>query len=193
MADGITFLRNFFRQPGTVGAIAPSGQVLAKLMVQSVDWTAAKVVLEYGPGTGVFTEQIAKTRSPGTQVIAIEQSPELAQLTRSRVPEIEVVQDSVANVEAICRQRGIERVDAVLCGLPWASFPESLQQSCFDAMLRVLAPGGVFATFAYWQGLLLPAGQRFRRRLMTTFDSVHYSPTAFRNLPPAFVYRCRKN
>ncbi len=143
MADGITFLRNFFRQPGAVGAIAPSGQVLAKLMVQSVDWNAAKVVLEYGPGTGVFTEQIAKSRMPHTQVIAIEQSPELAKLTQSRVPEIEVVQDSVANVETICQQRGIERVDAVLCGLPWASFPESLQQSCFDAMLRVWLPGRI--------------------------------------------------
>lgn len=193
MADGLTFLRNFFRQPGTVGAIAPSGKVLARLMVESVDWNAAKVVLEYGPGTGVFTEQIAKSRRPATRVIAIEQSPELAKLTQTRVPGIEVVQDSVANVEAICQQRGVERVDAVLCGLPWASFPESLQQSCFDAMLRVLAPGGVFATFAYWQGLLLPAGQRFRRRLFATFDTVQYSPTAFRNLPPAFVYRCRKN
>ncbi len=159
-------------------------------MVESVDWSRAQVVLEYGPGTGVFTEQIAKTRLPGTRVIAIEQSPELAAVTRARVPGVEVVEDSVANVESICRERGIQSVDAVLCGLPWASFPESLQQSCFDAMLRVLAPGGVFATFAYWQGLLLPAGLRFRRRLFSTFDTVRHSPTAFRNLPPAFVYRC---
>jgi phospholipid N-methyltransferase len=54
----------------------------------------------------------------------------------------------------------------------------------------VLAPGGQFATFAYWQGMLLPAAWRFSRRLHRTFSSVQRSRTVWRNLPPAFVYRC---
>jgi phospholipid N-methyltransferase len=84
----------------------------------------------------------------------------------------------------------MSHVDAVICGLPWASFPESLQQEIMEAMLQVLRPGGQFATFAYWQGLMLPAGLRFARRLRATFSTVERSPTAWRNLPPAFVYRC---
>ena len=53
-------------------------------------------------------------------------------------------------------------------------------------------PGGQFATFAYLQGLLLPAGQRFKDKLAQSFSKVEKSPTVWRNLPPAFVYRCTK-
>ena len=86
----------------------------------------------------------------------------------------------------------MDQIDAVLCGLPWASFPESLQREIMEAMLSMLAPGGKFATFAYWQGVILPAGMRFSRLLSETFSSVERSPTVWRNLPPAFVYRCTR-
>jgi phosphatidylethanolamine/phosphatidyl-N-methylethanolamine N-methyltransferase len=192
MSDSIAFIRNFLRQPGTIGAIAPSSLALAKMMVQSVDWDATNTVIEYGPGTGVFTEQIHACMRPGTNFFAIEQSPDLAARTRARVPGVKVHEGSVADVVEICRREAVPQVDAILCGLPWASFPESLQQSCFDSMLEVLKPGGTFATFAYWQGLLLPAGLRFRSRLKKTFVEVKHSPTVFMNLPPAFVYRCKR-
>jgi phosphatidylethanolamine/phosphatidyl-N-methylethanolamine N-methyltransferase len=192
MSDTLAFIRNFLRQPSTIGAIAPSSSGLAQMMVDSVDWASTKSVIEYGPGTGVFTEKIAGTMKPGTKFFAIEQSPDLAALTRARVPGVTVYEDSVANVVELCQRESMEQVDAVLCGLPWASFPESLQVQCFDAMLQVLKPGGTFATFAYWQGLLLPAGLRFRSMLQRRFGEVKHSRTVFRNLPPAFVYRCKR-
>ncbi len=191
MSDALTFLRTFISQPVKVGAIAPSSRYLAEQMVLSVDWSTARAIVEYGPGTGVFTQRISECLQPDAQFFAIEQSAELAQRTRNRCPGVQVHCDSVANVESLCRQEGIEQVDAILCGLPWAAFPESLQRECFDAMLRVLKPGGQFATFAYWQGVVLPAGQRFSKRLRSTFSEVKRSPTVWRNLPPAFVYRCR--
>jgi phosphatidylethanolamine/phosphatidyl-N-methylethanolamine N-methyltransferase len=191
MSDAFTFLRTFISQPIKVGAIAPSSRGLAEQMVLSVDWSHAHAVLEYGPGTGVFTERIKQCLTPEAKFFAIEQSAELAQRTRDRCPGTIVHCDSVANVESLCEREGITQVDAILCGLPWAAFPESLQRECFDAMLRVLKPGGQFATFAYWQGVVLPAGRRFSQRLRSTFSEVHRSPTVWRNLPPAFVYRCR--
>lgn len=191
MSDALTFLRSFARQPVKVGAIAPSSRGLAEMMVQSVDWQAAHAVIEYGSGTGVFTRRIGECLRPGAKFFAVEQSAELAEKTRARCPGTTVYQDSVTNIVAICQGEGVQQVDAILCGLPWAAFPEALQRECFDAMLRVLRPGGTFATFAYWQGVALPAGQRFARRLKATFSEVRRSPTVWRNLPPAFVYRCR--
>ena len=69
--------------------------------------------------------------------------------------------------------------------------PESLQREILNAVLSNLAPGGYFVTFAYLQGLMLPAGMRFRRLLSETFGEVRTSSVVWRNLPPAFVYRCR--
>ncbi|SRR6056297_536620 len=190
MSDSLTFLKNFLAAPTQVGAIAPSSPALVRIMTEWIDWPTAANVVEYGPGTGVFTEAILERLHPGARFFAIERSAELAEKTRRRCPRAVVVEDSAANVVGLCREQGIESVDAILCGLPWASFGDSLQSEIMDAMFQVLRPGGQFATFAYWQGVPLPAGRRFAARLKTNFKSMHRSETAWRNLPPAFVYRC---
>jgi phospholipid N-methyltransferase len=187
-----TFLKNFARNPTAVGAIAPSSQGLVDTMVDWFDWDHARNVVEFGPGTGVFTEGIQKRLHADAKFFAIERSSELAGVTRRRCPGTIVHEDSAAEVGRLCQDAGMSQVDAIICGLPWASFPESLQTSILEATLQVLRPGGQFATFAYWQGVILPAGLRFSRRLKTSFSSVHRSPTVWRNLPPAFVYRCTK-
>lgn len=192
MSDHWTFLKTFLRHPGQVGAIAPSSPGLVSAMTDSFDWDRARNVAEYGPGTGVFTEAIVRRLHPEAKFFAVERSPEFAEATRRRCPGVRVYEDSVTNVAELCRREGMEHLDAVVCGLPWAAFPPTLQQQIMDAMFEVLRPGGQFATFAYWQGVVLPAGIRFRRRLGEAFANVERSRTVWRNLPPAFVYRCRR-
>jgi phospholipid N-methyltransferase len=83
-------------------------------------------------------------------------------------------------------------VDCILSGLPWAAFPEQLQDRLLEEACKNLAPQGFFVTFAYLQGLLLPAGRRFARKIRGRFTHVEKSPVVWRNLPPAFVYRCQR-
>lgn len=190
MSDKKHFLRAFLKNSSQVGAIAPSSPQLASLMVDWLDWDSLECVVEYGPGTGVFTEAIAARLPENVNFFAIERDPTLAKIAGERCPDVDVREDCVTRVADICREAGIEKVDAVICGLPWASFSSDLQNECLSAMFEVLPPGGQFATFAYWQGLALPAGQRFRRYLRENFTTVNQSKTAWQNLPPAFVYRC---
>ena len=192
MAHGFKFLWQFLRHPGKVGAVWPSSKRLARAMMDSIDWSEAKTVLEYGPGTGIFTEHILQSKKPETRFLAIELNPQLASVLKEKVQGVEIVVDSVANVVTICKERDIEQVDGIICGLPWASFPESLQREILDAMFLVLKPGGQFATFAYRQGVWLPAGRRFRQMLDDRFSKVEKSKTVWRNMPPAFVYRCTR-
>lgn len=184
------FFRAFLRNAGQVGAVAPSSPELARLMVDWIDWEGVTAAVEFGPGTGVFTEEISRRLPTKADFFAVERDPDLAATTRERLPDVEIVESCVSEVPTLCRERGIDRVDVVLSGLPWAAFPSELQDRLLDAMFEVLPPGGRFATFAYWQGMALPAAQRFRRTLQERFATVERSPTAWRNLPPAFVYRC---
>ncbi len=160
-------------------------------MTSWIEWPQCPRVVEFGPGTGVFTEAVLQCLPPGGRLIAIERDPVLAEQTRRRCPAATIVQDSAENVGKVLSDNNLTAIDAVICGLPWASFPDSLQTSILAAITTVLRPGGYFATFAYWQGLALPAGRRFGQRLHATFPEVRRSGTAWRNLPPAFVYRCR--
>lgn len=186
------FLRNYVFKPNQVGAVTPSSRYLCRMIVDGFDWKTIQYVVEYGPGTGAATPMIMQAVKPGAKFFAVERNPEFCEILRRKFPDLDLVEDSASNIQTLCQQRGIPHLDAVVSGLPWASFPESLQVEILDAMMQVLRPGGQFATFAYWQGLLLPAAKRFRKQLDKYFSKVEMSPTVWRNLPPAFVYRCVK-
>ena len=186
------FFGEFLLHPTKTGAIAPSSQHLARTMVEWVDLPKAKMVLEYGPGTGVFTKRILERMPADARFVAIELNSKLAEIFHQRHPELTLVEDSVANVGAICQRLGLGKVDCIVCGLPWASFPESLQTRILDQMMAVMSPQGQFVTFAYLQGLLLPPGRRFAALLPKYFTQVSKSRIVWLNLPPAFVYQCRR-
>ena len=192
MAEGRTrlFVRQLLTRPGSSGAIFPSSGVLAECMIRCAELRTDSVVAEYGPGTGVFTEHIVKALAPSQIFFAIEVNENFAAALRERFPGLHLYLECASRVEDCCHREGVDRVDRVISGLPWAIFPDDLQERILDAMIRVMPPGGVFVTFAYLQGLMLPAGRRFRRNLKRRFSNVETSDVIWLNLPPAVVYRC---
>jgi phosphatidylethanolamine/phosphatidyl-N-methylethanolamine N-methyltransferase len=185
------FLKEFLRSPSTTGAIAPSSAALADRMVEWIDWSATNAVAELGVGTGAFTAAILQRMTKSCRYIAVESNPNMCRIFSRRFPELTIYGDSVANLEAICRNERVEALDSILCGLPWASFSSRSQLDFMDAIVKCLRKGGTFATFAYLQGLLLPGGAHLGRMLSQRFREARRSEVVWRNLPPAFVYRCR--
>jgi phosphatidylethanolamine/phosphatidyl-N-methylethanolamine N-methyltransferase len=161
-------------------------------MMEGVDLANAGAVLEYGPGTGAFTHQILRRLGSECRYLAIELNPAMARVWRSRHPGARLYRDSVANVAQICDTEGIDGVDIIFSGLPWASFDDRLQERILKATMSVLRPGGQFITFGYQVGTMLPKGRRFYRRLPRYFSEVERSDYVWLNLPPAFVVRCTK-
>ncbi len=188
----IVFMRQFVRHPGQTGAVAPSSAGLADLITDSAGLADASVVIEWGPGTGVFTEKILRKKRHDALFFALEMNQDFVAATQSRCPGVTVYHDSAANTRRYLEQHGRTHCDCVLCGLPWASFDEPLQDTLLDTLIAILRPGGRFLTFAYLQGLLLPAGQRFRGKLRSRFAHVTTTRTVWANLPPAFVYVASK-
>lgn len=186
------FFSEFIANPSAVGAVASSSRSLRRRMLEWIEWENANVVIEYGPGTGVFTEHILACMRPGAKFIAIEINPVFTQMLRQRFPALRVYLDSVAHVQDICKKEGVDQVDAIISGLPWALIAEKNQNSYLDATLEVLSLRGQFVTFAYLTGLLLPEAQRFKAKLHQRFSGVQKSRVSWLNLPPAFVYRCRR-
>jgi phospholipid N-methyltransferase len=110
----------------------------------------------------------------------------------ARFPGLLFVNRGAEDIEAILAELGIDSVDAIICGLPWASLPIAAQNRIMTGIGKVLRPGGVFVTFAYLQGLILPAARALRRRLGAGFATVETTKVIWRNLPPAFAYVCRR-
>ncbi|MEE2821655.1 MAG: methyltransferase domain-containing protein [Acidobacteriota bacterium] len=187
----IQFVKEFIRHPSTMWSIAESSKDLAELITDRADLSHASVVVEFGSGTGVFTEMILKKISVDATVIALEINPVFVEETRRRCSQATVFQDSAVNTAQYLRSVGVEKCDRIISGLPWSCFSHPLQDQLLDTIIDVLAPGGRFLTFAYIQGLLLPSGRRFRRCLSSRFKEIEETHIVWKNMPPAFVY-CAK-
>ena len=192
MADpAVKFLKEFVSNPQEIGAIVPSSPALVKEIVNGIDWSKVKVLVEYGPGLGAITKGLLK-KVEGRDFFVIELNETYADAFAEKFPDVTLYRNSVANIVKICEEHGVEAIDCVVSGLPWTNFSDELQDELLDAMMEALALNGQFATFAYMHGLALPSARRFAEKLNERFGSVERSNVVWRNAPPAIVYRCRR-
>lgn len=192
LAEHIAFLQSFLREPGKVGALNPSSPVLARAMVSSCPLESAATVIELGPGTGAFTGMIRERIRPQATFIALELDPEHVRGLRRKFPGLHVYHDSAERLIDYLTLHRKKHADCIVSGLPWAILPPALQARLMDSIQEALAPRGVFATFGYAHARWLPKARRFREDLGARFPKVETSSVVWRNIPPAFVYRCSK-
>lgn len=184
-----TFLREVLLANRSTGAIGPSSRKLAEAITELAELSGNKVLVEYGPGTGVFTEVILQRKDPDAILLALEVNERFVESTQRRCPEANVVHDGAQNAVNHLREMGHEQCDLIISGLPWTRFGEALQDEILNATYEVLRPGGRFLTFGYSFSPLLPAGKRFfKGKLNDKFDHVRRSKTIWKNLPPCSVY-----
>ncbi len=187
-----TLFWKFLKNPRQVGACCASSPALCREITSAIGVENADLIAELGPGTGVITEEICAKLKPGAKVAAVELDEALAKGIERRFQNVTVFRGCASQLDTMLNSRALPKADVVISGLPFAIFPEELQDKILQGIIRSLVPGGTFATFAYLQGVILPAGVRFRKKLEHTFPEVTTSQIVWNNMPPAFVYRCRK-
>ncbi|MCF7790970.1 MAG: methyltransferase domain-containing protein [Victivallales bacterium] len=192
--SGIKFFKNFIKNPGKVGAVWPTGHSLANEIIGNLYNSSNLKIAEIGPGTGAVTKYIySKNIHKENNFLAVEINNEFYDHLKEQFPRLKIYNDCATNLPKILKEdENIAELDAVISGLPWASFPEELQVSLLDAIIECLKPKGTFNTFAYLQGLVLPAGKKFRKLLDNYFAEIKTSRIVWNNVPPAIVYMCKK-
>jgi phospholipid N-methyltransferase len=172
----LRFLQRFFLHPKTIGAIAPTSKWTAHLMAEPISPSAS--ILEIGAGTGALTREILKRIDHSEQLTLVEIDPELAEILHQNFPFLKV------NVEDV--ERSLQRkisYDAVVSGIPFASMDKQKRLRIFKLIQRQLNPNGLFIAFQY--------SLYTKRELESIFSKVDIRFSLL-NLPPAFIYVCRK-
>ncbi|MBI2435127.1 MAG: methyltransferase domain-containing protein [Candidatus Hydrogenedentes bacterium] len=189
----LTFMKEVILANRSTGALAPSSKALAEMVTNSADVANARVIVEFGPGTGVFTKVIERKMRPDALFIALEVNPEFVKATRKSCRKVHVYHDGAQNTRKYLQQHGVEHCDTIISGLPWSRFSDELQDEILDATFDVLRPGGKFITFAYSASPLLPSGKKFfKGKLQRKFKRVTRSKQIWKNFPPSVVYVCQK-
>jgi phosphatidylethanolamine/phosphatidyl-N-methylethanolamine N-methyltransferase len=179
--DALQFLGQCATRLRTTGALAPSGRHLARAMVNAIgSIQPGHVIVELGPGTGVFTREL-RHRFPGHPVVAIEFNELFAKRLRERMPEVQVIQGCASETVAHLSGLGYARpqVGAVISGLPLLSLPRELSTNIFAAIAGILEPGRRYVQFTY--------SKRLWRRFQP--PGFRFDPTrqVWLNVPPAVV------
>ena len=186
--DHLHLLRAWLRDPRSVGALAPSGPALARLMTAHVD-QAHGPVIELGPGTGVFTRALLERGLPGHRLVLVETDPVLAGALAQRHPQARVLRMDAAGLGRSSSLFGDERASAVISGLPLLSIPADKVAAIVEGVFeRQLQPGGALYQFTYGPRCPLPRALRQRLGL----EAARIGGT-WLNLPPAWVWRIRRN
>lgn len=192
MSETRLHIKNALFHPMKTASLLPSSERLCDLIVKEAKVSSARVIVEFGPGTGAITEKIVKKTDPETTLVAMEINPDFAERTKKKFPRAFVFNRCAGDSRQCLESLEIAGCDRVVSGLPWAAFSDSLQKKILAAAESVLNPGGIFVSFAYAPIHMLPSGRRFRRNLETVFAKVEKTEILWGNLPPAFVYRACK-
>lgn len=180
-----SFIYQFITNPRRVGAIWPSSNFLGNKMVEGINFQDAKYIVEFGPGTGAFTEKILERRRSNTTIVLIESNKEFYQLLKEKYNGKEnliIINGSAEHVQHYLKDYRIPYVDYIISGLPFASLPPHVSKKILSNTLRVLKSGGEFVTFQYSK-VKLPL-------LKAYFPSIKVK-REYKNIPPAYIINCK--
>ena len=184
MAKKGSFLKTFLKDR-QVGAMSPSSRFLTEKMVENIDFKNAKVIIELGPGTGVFTHALIDKMLPDAKLMVFELNDEFfkeltKQITDSRV---QLIHDSAEKIDEYLKNAGYHEADVIVSSLPLAMFSQELRKNILNASKSALKPNGKYIQFQY--------SLQSKKKLQKTFNQVAISFTPL-NFPPAFIYTCTK-
>ncbi|HVY56070.1 MAG TPA: methyltransferase domain-containing protein [Thermodesulfobacteriota bacterium] len=188
----LKFFTQFIINPARTGAVLPSGDKLCEYMTDLAGLDGVSTVIELGSGTGVITEKIMRKKAENTTFFALEINPAFVEATKTKCPDAVVYQSSAENVMKHLEMHGESGCDRIISSLPWSTFNGETQQLILDSIYDVLKPGGIFLTYAYVLGVVAPSAWRFKKKIYAKFDKVETSRIVWNNIPPAFIYICKK-
>ncbi|NPC91360.1 methyltransferase [Bacillus sp. WMMC1349] len=180
----LKFLFQYIVHPRTIGAVLPSSRFLGDKMMETINFQKAKYIVEYGPGTGVFTKKLLEKRNPKTILLLVENNKEFYLLLKAKFKEeknVFILYGSAENIDQYLKEYCIPYADYIVSGLPFASLPKSVSAQILLNTTKVLKKDGQFITFQY---------TKYKKTLIDQFFTKIDIKKELRNLPPAYVFSC---
>jgi phosphatidylethanolamine/phosphatidyl-N-methylethanolamine N-methyltransferase len=182
--DEVRFIRSWIERPLTVGAVTPSGKLLARTMARYVDPNSTGPVVELGPGTGPVTEALVEAGVAPSRLVLVEFNQSFCRILRTRYPEATLVQGDAYSLRRLLEKLLVQPAAAVVSGLPLVTKPIRQRLRLIRDALDLMVPGAPFVQFTYSVAAPLP-------KRLGGF-SVEASERVWMNLPPARVWVYRR-
>lgn len=178
---GDLFIVQFFKKWKQVGAILPSSIFLVDDMLSEINFEKAKVLVEFGAGSGNFTTEILKRMGDDTKFFVFEiDNVFFKKLHKIKDKRMILINDSAVNIE---KYLGKEKADYIVSGIPLSNLNIDIKKELISNARKNLDSKGKFLQFQY-----IPESFILLKKY---FPKIDIKFTLF-NTPPAFFYICQK-
>jgi phosphatidylethanolamine/phosphatidyl-N-methylethanolamine N-methyltransferase len=181
--DGVKFISSWFKNPKTVGAVAPSGPALSRTMAAIVDASVEGPILELGPGTGPVTAALLERGIDPSRLVLVEYDGAFCKALQGKYPNVKVVQGDAFALDRTLQGHASGPLCAIVSSLPLLNFAQEQRQGLVETAMKMLRPRSPFIQFTYGANSPLPV------------ESHLYETSASKriwwNLPPARVWTYR--
>jgi len=152
-----------------------------------MDFSAPRVIVEYGPGEGCHTREIVRRMHLESLVILFELDPEFAQYLSEQFradPRVTVLNIDAANLAGELERLGLAHCDYVISGIPFSILAPEKKRELLRGAYESLAPNDTAALITYQVTNELADHCRHFPRAESEY--------CMKNLPPMFVTKFYK-
>lgn len=195
------FFRESIKSPRSTASVIPSSRFLTAALLQPMDFTRARTVVELGCGTGAVTRAILRLLAPQGRLVALDTNRKFVQHLRANCADgrLAAVHASAEDLLSVLSSHGIQRADAIVSSLGLTNMDGYQRRRIVAQASSSLVPGGVMTQYQYLTSLVGHFDNsklRFSRFREKSFLGVYFQEVQTRrvllNLPPAVVFICRK-
>ncbi|WP_459937312.1 class I SAM-dependent methyltransferase [Desulfonatronum parangueonense] len=178
-----------FLRDRNVASITPTSPFGVKRVCRKIDFSKANVIVEYGPGSGVFTEYLLKKMHPTAHLVLIERNQDMFKCLQKsfRDQRIHMYNDSAENVGALVNGQLPNKPDYIISGIPFSYIDQQTRQDIIQQTHDTLAENGKFLayqTFYQKDEHLLLHLKQFFKQVKSEFELL--------NIPPMRIYEAMK-
>ena len=204
----LLFMSQFRSRFETTGSIIASSRFLAKAITRYLAERGDEPirVLECGPGTGAFTDQIVRHLRPGDVFDLVELNESFVGVLEHRFVSEDLwnAVTDISNIHQLPIQefQSQQPYDYVISGLPLMNFPPDMVDLIMQTYFRLLKPDGTLSYFEYAairpirKALAFGAGGKRVRDVDAVLQKYlctdrFATDTVLLNLPPAWAQHLR--
>ncbi len=203
------FLKEFWRNYHTTGAILPSGRFLGSALARFIEEEESqgpRRILEVGAGTGAVTRRIIAVLKPGDRLDLVELNDSFVKRLHHRLKTERACQRVAQRTRVLhCPVEELPRdggYDLIISGLPLNNFSVTAVERILATMTGLLKPGGILSFFEYIairraKALISGRAARARLRGIGKVMGALLGEREIRrdriliNVPPAWVHHVR--
>jgi phospholipid N-methyltransferase len=179
------FLKSFFQDYKTVGAIRETSNGVARKICELAGIPHASRIAEFGCGTGPITQVILEQMPQDAILWGYEVHEPFAEHLRNTIddPRFTLFEESAANIIEHRRAAGHPPFDAIISTIPFSYLSYEQTTELLRAVVDTMDDGGTFVALQYHPTYLPPYLRRH-------FDGVTRDVYLW-NVPPANLFTAK--